>query len=169
MSEDKNCKIKITGGLAFEGEISIAVAHQIVGIAIGGPTQDSGQLPPPSTLHPGLTIKKFIALKRPTTDVEKIACLAFYLTNNQSTPKFKSAELEAAVTDAAMEISNLPRAIDNATRQSKYLAKAGEGTKQITILGENIVEALPDRAAVTAILSEKPISRRKRVTRKKKP
>lgn len=173
MNEKKVCKIKITGALTFEGEISLAIAHQIVGLAISGSTPTpTPPLTPPSyntaPLLTGGTPKQFVASKRPATDVEKIACLAFYLTHNESIETFKHADLMRVATAAALDISNLPRAIDNATRQSKFLAKAGEGTKQITTLGEVVVNSLPDRTAVTAALSERPMRRRKRASKKKK-
>lgn len=173
MSGDDICKIKLSGALAYEGEISLTTVHHILGIAINGintpitVVQDNA-LSATLLVKPGATAKSFIATKRPKTDVEKIACVAFFLTHYASTAKFKTTDLERIATDAAIDISNFPRAVDNATRQSKFLAKAGAGTKQISILGETVVEALPDRDAVAAALKEKPTRRRKRKSTGKK-
>jgi len=151
--------------MSFEGDITLAVAHQIIGIAIGAgsATHETGR----RDSAPPKNAKTFLADKKPLTDVEKIACLAFYLTNFEATSRFKGSDIERVKTDAATHISNLARAIDNATRQSKFLAKAGEGTKQITSLGESIVNALPNRDAVTAALNDEPSRRRKRARKKK--
>lgn len=45
----------------------------------------------------------------------------------------------------------MSRAVNNATNQSRYLAAAGHGRKQITALGEDVVNALPDQDAVKAV------------------
>jgi hypothetical protein len=55
----------------------------------------------------------------------------------------------------------------NATDTYHYLAKAGGGKKQITILGEEVVEALPDREKVKAAIAEhRPKRRKKRGSKK---
>jgi hypothetical protein len=46
----------------------------------------------------------------------------------------------------------------------QYLTQAGKGMKQITALGEQFVEALPDREAAKAAMSK--ARKRKRKTRK---
>jgi hypothetical protein len=61
-----------------------------------------------------------------------------------------STDVQALHTESGGSNINLPRALDNATRKSKYLAKRGPREKQLTPLGEDIVEALPDQGAVTA-------------------
>jgi len=57
----------------------------------------------------------------------------------------------------------MPRALDNATRRAKYISNRSAKEKQMTPLGEDVVEALPNRDAVAAIISEA----RKRTPRKK--
>jgi hypothetical protein len=49
-----------------------------------------------------------------------------------------------------------------ATNTYRYLMAAGGGKKQITNLGEAIVEALPDREAVKQAIAENRPRRRKR-------
>jgi hypothetical protein len=172
VNAEKDCKLTISGALSFQGTVTLALAHQIIGIAIGGTTQIASAPislgTPNSKLPAGTTAKQFVAEKRPNTDVEKVACVAFHLTHFQATPRFKAADLERTARDAALDISNFPRAVDNATRQSKFLAKAGGGEKQITSLGEAVVNALPNREKVAAVLTESPRRRRKRPSRKKK-
>ena len=98
-----------------------------------------------------LTGKGFLAQKDPKTDAERITCLAYYLTHYKATPRFKTKALAAANVDAAQpEFSNPAVAVMNAAG-SKYLSAAGGGDKQITVLGEKLVDALPDRDKVNAL------------------
>jgi hypothetical protein len=171
-NDDATCKIKLSGSLTYEGQVSLPMAHQILGLVIGGrippaPMAGTDTLINFAAPIKGGSAKAFVATKRPTMDVEKIACLAFYLTHSEGASKFKTADLERVATEAALDISNFPRAVDNATRQSQFLAKAGEGAKQITSLGEEVVNALPERAAVAAVLKEIPTRRRKRTKKKR--
>jgi hypothetical protein len=93
--------------------------------------------------------KEFIALKRPTTDLERLVCLAYFLTRARSTPKFKVKDITDLNEEAlATPFSNPSQTASNAVKQSRMLAPAEKGQKRITVDGERLVEALPDRAAV---------------------
>jgi hypothetical protein len=110
-----------------------------------------------------LTAKTFLAQKDPKTDAERITCLAYYLTHYKATPRFKTKALAAANIEAAQpKFSNPAVAVMNAAG-SKYLSAAGGGDKQITVLGEKLVDALPDREKVNAL--RKP--RRRKPAKKK--
>jgi hypothetical protein len=102
--------------------------------------------------QPGnLTAKSFLAQKDPQTDAERITCLAYYLTHYKATSRFKTKALATANVDAAQpKFSNPAVAVMNAAG-SKYLSAAGGGDKQITVLGEKLVDALPDREKVNAL------------------
>ena len=45
--------------------------------------------------------KEFLFQKQPKTDIERIACLAFYLTHFRDTPHFKTLDLAKLNTEAA--------------------------------------------------------------------
>src|SRR5690349_15916926 len=45
--------------------------------------------------------KDFLLEKQPRTDVERIACLAYYLTHYRSTPHFKTIDLSVLNTEGA--------------------------------------------------------------------
>jgi hypothetical protein len=91
--------------------------------------------------------KEFLFDKRPIQDIERIACLAYYLTHYRDTPHFKTLDLSKLNTDAAqVKFSNAAQAVDNATKAG-LLVPAAKGTKQISAQGELYVQALPDRAA----------------------
>jgi hypothetical protein len=106
--------------------------------------------------------------KRPATDVQKIACLAFYLTNYQSKPHFKTSDLSSLNIDAGgAAFSNIAHAVKNATQQNKFLSPVGKGNKQITALGEDVVSALPDQEKVKVVISSSR-GRRRRKGKKRK-
>ncbi len=92
-----------------------------------------------------LSPKQFMFEKQPKTDVEKVACLAYYLTHYLQTPHFKTLDISRLNTEAAqVKFANPAVAVENATRLS-YLVPATKGMKQISALGEQFVLALPDR------------------------
>jgi hypothetical protein len=107
--------------------------------------------------------KAFMAEKKPVTDIEKIACLGYYLTHYQNTPHFKALDLSKLNTEAAqIKFSNVSVAVDNAT-STGLLVQAGKGAKQISAIGELYVQALPDReAAKAAIAHVRPRKKSKR-------
>jgi hypothetical protein len=98
--------------------------------------------------------KEFIMQKQPRTDVERVACLAFYLTHYRNTPHFKTIDISKLNTEAAQsKMSNAHVAVNNAT-QTGYLVPAVRGTKQISAAGEVFVQALPDREAARAAMGK---------------
>jgi hypothetical protein len=116
----------------------------------------------PATHPPGggfsevrdISPKEFIMQKQPRTDVERVACLAFYLTHYRNTPHFKTIDVSKLNTEAAQsKMSNAHVAVNNAT-QTGYLVPAVRGTKQISAAGEVFVQALPDREAARAAMSK---------------
>jgi hypothetical protein len=113
--------------------------------------------------------KTFLADKAPNTDVERIACLAYYLSKYRGQRAFKTGELtDLNVEAAGRAIGNPSRAADNASRASGFLASAGSGQRQITRVGEEVVEALPDREKAKAIQAKGPKRRRAKGKKAKK-
>ena len=175
-SKSDQHEIKLTGpGLSFERPVSEEIANRIINLVMTGEagtpasevsTGVSVRAAPEATGK--LTSKQFIAQKRPSTDYERVVCLAYYLAHSHNTPTFKTSDIRKLSTDAALHFSNIPQAVMHATATYHYLAKAGGGNKQITILGEAVVEALPDREKVKAAIAEhKSKPRRKRRKRTK--
>lgn len=142
------------------------------GLGPGGP---SHSLPPTSTgadqpssfasfsEDRSMTPKQFMLQKQPKTDVEKIACLAYYLTHYRDTPHFKTLDLSKLNTEAAQtKFSNPAVATDNATKRS-YLVPATRGNKQLSAIGEQFVLALPDREKAQEVMKQvRPRRRTKR-------
>lgn len=98
--------------------------------------------------------KQFLNEKQPGSDIERVACLAYYLTHFRDTPEFKNIDLSKLNTEAALpKFSNPAVPIDNAIRRG-FLVPTSGGAKQLGAIGEQFVQALPDRDAAKAILSK---------------
>ena len=106
--------------------------------------------------------KEFLRQKQPRTDVERVACLAYYLTHYRDTPHFKTLDISQLNTEAAqIKFANAANSVNNASTYG-YLAATTKGNKQLTAAGEAFVEALPDRdAARAARANARPRRRRK--------
>jgi len=96
--------------------------------------------------------KEFLLRKQPKTDVERIVCLAYYLTQYRQTSHFRTLDLAKLNTEAAQpKFSNSAYSASNATKMG-YLAPASKGQRQISAAGEQFVLALPDREAARAAM-----------------
>jgi len=97
--------------------------------------------------------KAFMRDKAPQTDVERVACLAYYLTHHRSMPHFRTKDINDLNTEAAQRrFSNPGFAVTNATNGG-YLVPSVKGHKQLSASGESFVEALPDRDAARELLA----------------
>lgn len=107
--------------------------------------------------------KQFMFEKQPKTDVEKVACLAYYLTHYREIQHFKTLDISKLNTEAAqVKFANAAMAVDNATKRA-YLVPATKGSKQLSALGEQYVLALPDRERARGVMeSARPRRRSKR-------
>ncbi len=112
--------------------------------------------------------KEFLMEKRPQSDVERIACLAYFLTHYRDQPYFKGLDLNILNTEAAQpRFSNLSKTAGNALAYG-YLALAPKkGLKQISAFGEAFVRALPDRDAAKQAMKSKPKSGRAKIRARK--
>ena len=113
-----------------------------------------------------LSPKDFLFQKQPSTDVDRVACLAYYLTHYQDTAHFKTVDISRLNMEAAqMKFSNAAYAVTNATNTG-LLFSAGKGQKQLSAMGERYVEALPNSEAAKGIRSS---MGKKRSNGKRKP
>ncbi len=159
-TEDESYKLKLTGaGVSIERSVDEGVARQIMELAMGGTGGGEGQSAKPAfSGHSGRmdssTPKAFMTVKKPTTDMEKVTCLAYYLTNHRGTNAFKTKELTDLNIEAAQQKLSNPSATARNAVNHGLLTLAGGGRKQITPRGEAIVEALPDRDKVKAAMAD---------------
>jgi hypothetical protein len=140
-------------GLAFRqrngtGGIRVETREAAPGSENAGAERD-----PVFTGHEDQPPKQFLEEKQPTSDVERVACLAFYLAHYRNTPHFKTVDISKLNTEAAQfKFSNAAAAVNNAAFRG-LLTTAGRGNKQISALGEQFVAALPDREAAKKVLA----------------
>lgn len=144
--------------------ISGALGVQQSGASPGGVRQAFGVGPVTNGAPGDLgTPREFLAAKSPSTDIERITCLAFYLTHARNMPHFDTKDLSELNTEAAgARFSNASYTASNATKKNGFLTAAPGGKKQITPRGEALVNALPDRQAVEAALEAMPGRPRRR-------
>ncbi len=114
------------------------------------------------------TPKAFLKAKDPKNDIQRAACLAYYLTRYRDSAHFKSRDLSSLNVEAAGPRVNMSRAVNNAMNQNRYLAVAGGGRKQITSLGEEVVNALPDQEAVRLVEQKDKSASKKKMRKTKK-
>jgi hypothetical protein len=108
--------------------------------------------------------KDFIMEKNPQTDVEKVACLAYYLTHYKNQEEFKTIDLSKLNIEAAqIKFANAAVPVDHATRHAHFLVSTKKGYKKLSAIGELYVQALPDREeAKNVIAKNKPRKKSKK-------
>jgi hypothetical protein len=147
---DESARTRVLNSVAtfFEHEASRPQAPSI------NITTDSHSTRPAFSENRDPSPKEFLFQKQPRTDIERIACLAYYLTHYRDVPHFKTLDLGKLNTEAAqIKFSNAAYATDNATKAG-YLAPSAKGHKQITAWGEQFVAALPDREAANKVMAQ---------------
>jgi hypothetical protein len=109
--------------------------------------------------------KAFLFEKNPRTLLERVACLAYYLTHYRDTHHFKTLDISKLNTEAAQtKFSNTAQSVADAMRAG-LLAAASRGNKQLSALGEEYVKALPDREQARAVMKRmRPRKPRKKST-----
>lgn len=110
--------------------------------------------------------KEFLREKQPHTAVERMACLAFYLTNYLETAVFRTLDLTKLNTEAAHpKFTNASKAAANALQYGYFAHAAKKGSRQLSAAGEEFVMALPDRVAAKAAMARARPRRRQRNTK----
>ncbi len=159
-------------------EVTEEIAAKMIFLIMGGPsnnyTAEKTSSPSAHESRQGSnniepSPKLFMSQKKPASEIERITCLAYYLTHYRNVQAFKTRDLTKLNTEAAQPGFSNPAVFTRNADNAQYLSKAGQGTKQITTLGEALVEALPDREKVKIAIAEnknKSLRRSKRGNRK---
>jgi len=119
------------------------------------PTNSPSGFPQPASsfaTRTEMSPKQFLNEKQPANDIERVVCLAYFLTHFRSMAEFKTLDISKLNTEAAQpKFSNPSVPVENATQRSFLVATSG-GNKQLGAVGEQFVQALPDRDAAKAVL-----------------
>lgn len=114
-----------------------------------------------------ISAKEFMLQKQPQTDVERIACLAYYLTHFSEKPHFKTIDISKLNTEAAQrKFTNAALTMKNALKLG-YLVSVSKGNRQLSAGGEQFVLALPDRVAAKAAMNQAQPRRKSKKNNKK--
>ena len=136
-----------------------------VGLANVSAAGTAGERSPPDVhiaTHEPPSPKDFLLQKQPNTDVERVACLAYYLTHYRSTQHFKTGDIRTLNTEAAQNaFANASSAVSNA-QQGGFLAPVSRGMRQLSAQGERYVDELPDQAAAKAVMQKRKPKRARR-------
>ena len=113
--------------------------------------------------HEDLSPKEFLIEKASQTDIERVACLAYYLTHYRDVQYFKTIDINSLNTEAAhRKLSNPTNTMNNAIKKG-FLVPAPKKQKQLSALGEQYVNALPDQQAAKAVIAkQRPRHRKKK-------
>jgi hypothetical protein len=180
MAEEK-FKVIIRGpGLSFDQTVDKVGANQIVSFVMTGSVltnaaatgtgsaAGTARRSASGETASGLDAKQFIAMKKPNTLYERIACLGYFLHTERNTSEFAAKEIRAINKEAAQQpITNLPQRIADTARKYGFIAASGRN-KQMTVRGDAVVLALPDREAVTVAMSEHRLGKKRKKSAPKK-
>ena len=136
-TKEENYTIKIEGkGVNVNQTISRREALRVLNVIMGGGDSEKISLgikdiaessEPTITASQTVDPKTFMAAKRPMSDVERITCLAYYLSRYRGATQYKTRELTDLNTEASQpRFSNPTVAARNAVTQ-QYLSLAGGG------------------------------------------
>ena len=128
-----------------------------VGLASDSSGRPAGERSPPDVRiapHDPPSPKDFLFKKQPNTNIERVACLAYYLACYRSKRHFKTADISKLNTEAAQNTFNASQAIKNATNAG-FLAPVSRAMKQLSAQGERYVDELPDQVAAKAVMQKR--------------
>jgi hypothetical protein len=136
-----------------------------ISASVAGPSNSGSTSRAPFSEDTSMSAKDFLMEKAPKTDVERVACLAYYLTHYKGTPHFKTLDISQLNTEAAQpKFSNAGYSTNNALKLG-YIVSSTKGHRQLSALGERFVQVLPDRKAAKEVLLS--LRRRNRGKRKR--
>jgi hypothetical protein len=106
-------------------------------------------------------IKSFMTQKRPLSNYERVASLAYYLEKFKEMADVGAKDIVEANTEARLpKMSNPAVFIKHATHTYGYLNSIGQRRLALSSRGEAVVEALPDRSKVEEVLVNFPFGKK---------
>jgi len=108
-----------------------------------------------------LSPKEFIVQKNPQNDIEKVVCLAYYLTHYRDMEVFSNVDISKLNQEASqLKFSNSSYAVNNAINKG-FIINIDKGLRKISVFGEQFVQKLPDRDAAKSIMKSTKSKRKK--------
>lgn len=169
---EKKFKLKLSGpGLDLDTAITELQAKTIFNIAFAPASPNAGdvggvsELPITPLVLPAGAVpppRDFIATKNPMTEQERITCLAYYLYKFRKIERFSAKELKDLNAAAAQPMFNNISYTARDAATTGYLASVGGGKKMLAMLGERVVDAMPNREKVAEVLKKYGKKNRKR-------
>ncbi len=118
------------------------------------------------------SMDEFVSKKKPADLYQRVTVIAFYLKFKEGKDEFKNAEMDKINTAQARQpkIGNIADVIAKAQNRYRFLTRGiSPATHQLSILGEEIVSALPNQDEVKRIIKEgKPQRKRRKPIKKAK-
>lgn len=131
----------------------------VMGTSLGGSTKiDSGK-----------SMDRFVSEKKPANLYQRIAVIAYYLKFKEGKTEFKNTEIDKINTTQARQprIGNITDVIAKAQNPYKFLTKGiAPATHQLSVLGEEVVEALPSQEEIKRILKDSKTRKTRKKTKK---
>lgn len=155
LSEDDRQNVLATASAYFGGGKQLPIQRASPG---------KPQVPLAFSVETSISPKDFILDKKPRSDVERVACLAFYLAHYREVQQFKTSDITQLNAEAAQpRFGNAAQTVKN-TMRGGLIVQASKGMRQLSAMGERFVMALPDReaaGAATQDLRRKPRKKRR--------
>lgn len=136
----------------------------------GFPSRDQNSVDDGPDTNLDESMADFVKSKKPQTEYQRVAVIAYYREHKQGKKEFKNAEMSQANTQEARQskISNITDVVSKARDRYKFFTKgAGKATHQLSTLGADIVNALPDQEEVRALIADSKTRKRKKKKAKK--
>jgi hypothetical protein len=170
-SENEECKIELSGnGISLKRTVPLAIARHVMDLVLSGKvtpaaTPGAPGLPPIAPVIPpaaqSMDARQFIKSKQPGTDSERVACVAYFLTNSEKKRHFKTGDVKRVAIDAGRPFAKPGVAVNDAATKYGYLASAGGGAKQLSPRGETVVELLPNKDRLKEFIKSNPLKKRR--------
>lgn len=158
---DDAARARVLRTVATYFEISMTAHHYQSPVSHSTAAAAPSHRDPVFSGHEPISPKDFIKQKDPVTDVERAMCLAYYLAHYRDVPSFKTSDIAKLNTEAAQrKFANAAYTVNNAATTGYFVAAAG-GHRQLSSMGEQYVEALPDRQAARSMMKEAAAKRRR--------